>query len=416
MMMTARLVDKGRIQSIDCIRGIALLGILVINVQTYSLFAFLRPQQVYALQLDQPDTYAPVQFFIHLFVKGQFYTLYSFLFGLGFYQMWEKNNRAGLDANRIYKRRLWALLLFGLIHAFLFWFGDILHKYALLGFTLLYFNRKSVPTLLRWIAGLAALVIVSQVINGVVFAATPEARALRQQQFDTVVMQVVTTWQNGSVLEVMSLQKLGVAMLHVMTVKQGLASYAQYEMMFLLGLIAGKLHLYHRIAQVKHQFLLTAFWLFPFGLLLKGIAGLPLFDVHLFAADKLAYEQLVYSVTDFIGTPLLSIDYIIELSLFFTRKPSRFTRWIGNAGRMGLTNYLLQTLLCMGLFYGYGLGLSGRLTLLESLLVALGLYGFQVILSNWWLGRHPRGPMEALWRRFTYGKSIPMIPLSNVDQ
>ena len=403
-MTPARLVDTSRIHSIDCIRGIALLGILIINVQTYSLFAFLKPQQVYALQLDQPDTYAPVQFFIHLFIKGQFYTLYSFLFGLGFYLMWEKNNQAGLDANRLFRRRLWALLLIGLIHGLVFWFGDVLHKYALLGFTLLYFNRKSVPTLLNWIAGLAGLVIVLQTVNLIWFPATPKANALSQQQFDTVVMQVVNTWQHGSVWAVMSLQKLGVAMLHVTAIQHGLATYVQYEIMFLLGLIAGKLHLFTRIADVKHQFLRNAFWLFPLGLLLKGIACLPVFEVHLLGASQLPYERLVFSLAEFIGTPLLTIVYLIELSLLCSRKP--IFRWISATGRMGLTNYLLQTLLCMLLFYGYALGLAGRLTLLESFIPVVGIYGFEVGFSHWWLKRYRQGPIEWLWRRWTYGKTV----------
>lgn len=402
--MLKKPVDTARIHAIDCIRGVALLGILIINIQTYSLFGFLRPQQVYALALDQPDTYAPVQFFIHLFVKGQFYTIYSFLFGLGFYLMWKKNRRAGLDASRLFKRRLWALLLLGLIHGFVFWFGDILHKYALLGFSLLYFNRKPVPTLLTWIAGLAVLVIVIQTINLIGFPATPQVIAHSQQQFDAVINQVVHTWQHGSVWDVMSLQKLGVAMLHVTAVQHGLAPYVQYEIMFLLGLIAGKLRAFDRTVEVKHQFLRNAFWVFPLGLILKGIACLPLFEVHLLATDQLPYEQLLFSLAEFIGVPLLTIVYLIELSLLCSRRP--ILRWMSTTGRMGLTNYLLQTLLCMLLFYGYGLGLSGRLTLLESFVPVVGIYGFQIVFSNWWLSRYRQGPIEWLWRRWTYGKAV----------
>lgn len=402
--MIKKPVDTDRIHAIDCLRGIALLGILIINVQTYSLFAFLRPQQVYTLGLDQPGMYAPVQFFIHLLIKGQFYTIYSFLFGLGFYLMWKKNERAGLDASRLFKRRLWALLLIGLIHGLVFWFGDILHKYALLGFSLLYFNRKSVPILLAWIGGLTGLVIIILTINLIFFPATPQATAHSQQQFDATVGQVVHTWQHGSVWEVMSLQKLGVAMLHVTALQHGLASYVQYEIMFLLGLIAGKLQLFTRIADVKHQFLRNAFWVFPLGLLLKAVASLPIFDVHLLAADQVPYEQLIFSLAEFVGTPLLTIVYLMEMALLCSRKP--IFRWISNTGRMGLTNYLLQTLLCMLLFYGYGLGLSGRLTLLESFIPVVGIYGLEVVVSNWWLSHYRQGPLEWLWRRWTYGKVV----------
>ena len=411
--MTTKSINTDRIHAIDCIRGFALLGILIINIQTYSLFAFLRPQQVYALALDQPDTYAPVQFFIHLFVKGQFYTLYSFLFGLGFYLMWKKNKRAGLDASHLFKRRLWGLLLLGLLHGFVFWFGDILHKYALLGFSLLYFNRKSVPTLLTWIVGLAVLVIVIQTVNLFVFPTTPQAISHSQQQVDAVIGRVIKAWQYGSIREVMSLQTLGVLRVHVTAVQHGLAPYVEYEIMFLLGLIAGKLRLFTRIVEVKHRFLQNAFWVFPLGLLLKGISCLPIVEVHLLAANQLPYEQLIFSLAEFIGTPLLTIVYLIELSLLCSRKP--FFQWIGNTGRMSLTNYLLQTLLCMLLFYGYALGFSGRLTLLKSFLPVVGIYGFEVGFSNWWLACYRQGPMEWLWHRWTYGKTnlITSHPLIN---
>ncbi|WP_221622346.1 DUF418 domain-containing protein [Larkinella rosea] len=376
------------------------------NSQTYSLFAFLRPEQVYERHLGQPDAYVPTQFFVHLFFRGQFYTLYSFLFGLSFYLMWSKNNQAGLDANRIFRRRLWLLLLMGLIHAFIFWFGDILHKYALLGFTLLYFNTKSVATVLNWMVALLLLGIGSQVVTIVLFPDTPESLARSQQSFELVVTQVVSTWQYGSVWDVIRLQKLGVMLLHIAAIRNGLVNYLHYELLFLLGLVTGKLQLFRRINAIKIQLLKLVFWIFPFALLLKGLSCLPLFDIHLLPATQLPCEKLIFSLAEFMGTPLLTIVYLIELSLFLQQKPPRFFRWIGNAGRLGLTNYLMQTLLCMAFFYGYAFGFSGHLTLLQSFFAVICLYIFQVWYSTQWLKYHRSGPLETVWRNWAYKNEV----------
>lgn len=403
--MTAQ-ASANRIQTIDIIRGIALLGILLFNVQTYSLFAFLRPEQVYRLQLDNPVTYAPAQFVIHFLIKGQFYTIYSFLFGLGFYLMLQKNNRLNLDGNRFYKRRLWALLLFGLVHAFVFWFGDVLHKYALLGFTLLYFNKKSVSTLFKWIIGLALFIVLFQLIKTMLFPVTPQAYAAGEQQMDKVIMQVIDTWQHGSLTAVASMQKLGVAMLWITSLQSGFSGFVHYEIMFLLGLIAGKTNLFRSVDAFRPKLKRIAGWLVFPALFLKGFSCLPVLQVHILPASQAAYERMVFSLAEFIGTPLLAVVFLIGLTLLLHNKRSVVLNWIGNTGRLGLTNYLVQTLLCMLLFYGYAFGLSGRLTLVECLIPVACIYLLQVLYSNLWLRYHDAGPMESLWRRMTYGKAL----------
>ncbi len=322
---------------------------------------------MYDLQLDEQGVYGPVQFVIQLLFRGQFYTIYSFLFGLGFYLLLQKNIRLGLDAHRIYKRRLWALLLFGLIHALVFWFGDILHKYALLGFSLLYFHKKTVRTIVKWIIGLASFAVLFQIIKTVFFPVSAEAFAASEAETDKVIMQVVDTWQHGSFLEVLNLQKIGVAMLWIITIKGGLAGMIHFEIMFLLGLIAGKLNLFNRITELAPQLKRIALIIVLPALVIKALSCLDTLQVNLFPPGNEGYDRMLHSIASFIGTPLLTIVYLAAFSLLFNRKANTLMKWIANTGRMGLTNYLGQTIICMLLFYSYAVGLSARhLSLLES--------------------------------------------------
>lgn len=392
-----------RIQTIDIIRGVALFGILLFNIQTYSLFAFLRTEQVYALNLDKPGIYEPVQYTLRVLVRGQFYTIYSFLFGLGFYLMMQKNNHAGLPANKLFRRRLGWLLLIGLIHAFVFWFGDILHIYALLGFTLIYFNKKKVSTLVKWIAFLAAFSIVFQLVKTVFFMPSAESAVKAQEATDKVIMEVVDTWQRGTISEVFNLQKLGVAMLWIRNILSGLSGFVHYEIMFLLGLIAGKMQFFSRITGLLPQLKKWLLILLPAGILLKMYAATDVFHPGDLAISD-PYIHLLHVLADFIGVPLLTIAYLLLISIIFHARTGPVSAWLANTGRLGLTNYLGQTFLCMILFYGYAGGLSGKVTLVQSLGLAVLIYAFQVFYSNLWIAHYGMGPMERLWRRLTYGK------------
>ncbi len=392
-----------RLATLDIIRGIALLGILVMNVQSYTLFTFLRPEQVYQLGLDTPENYPVLQYLIQTLVQGQFYTIYSFLFGLGFYMIIHKPNQPAAEGNRIFKRRLWTLLLFGLVHAFVFWFGDILHKYALLGFTLLYFNKKTVPTTIRWILVLVAIVVVFNIVKALFFNVGAANQLDVDPQMDAVVMEVVRTWQHGSVFDVFDMQWLGVMMMWIMAFENGLSGFIHFEIMFLLGLIVGKLGLIYRIASLRPKLLRILVFLLPAAIVIKGLAHLELIGLSLFPESMKNYEDLVANLSWFIGTLLLTAVYLIVMFLAFDNRQSRVLTWIANTGRLGLTNYLMQTVLCMLLFYGYAIGLSGKLTLWQSMIAVLLIYAFQVLYSNWYLKYDTIGPMEKLWRKMSYG-------------
>ncbi|WP_198174718.1 DUF418 domain-containing protein [Spirosoma arboris] len=394
-------------QAPNVIRGIALLGMLIINSQTYSLFAFLTPQQVYQLQLDRSDAYVPMQFFIYLFVKGPFEMIYSFLFGFWFYKQWESDKQADLDADRIAQLRLVFLLVLGVTHGIIFWSGDILHLYALLGFSLLYFAKRSVPSLGKWIVGLVLLAILLPFGQVLIQPKGATEVIQRDLQMENILDQLLTSWQQGSIWDVMTNQRMAIMMRYRIAFTQGLSSYILHETMLLIGLIASKLGLPYRITRLKVRFSLFLLLLFPVAFLIKSFSVLLELGLVVFPAIDQACQPLLVSVSTFIGTLLLTMVYLLEMGLNVRLRPSGWMMWVGRVGQMGLSNYLLQTLLCSILFYGYGLGLSGHLTLLESLIPVLGIYVLQVVSSNLWLRYYQQGPVEYLWHRITYGKSIP---------
>lgn len=402
-----------RLQIIDLIRGIALFGILLINIQTYALFAFLQPEQVYALHIDDPDTYAPVQYLLQLFIKGQFYTIFSFLFGLGFYLMMQKNKRRGVDGSRIFKRRLWMLIIVGLIHAYFFWFGDVLHICALLGFSLLYFHKKSISTIVKWIIGIACFVIVFRLMQSLCFPATTGSITAGGKQIDGLTMGFIHAWQHGAVLDVISFQKLGAVMNWLRSYRDGFANLAQFEIMCLLGLIAGKAQVFYHINLYKKRFVQFAWKLLPVAFLLKAVGTLPVLNIQFPFPGLQPYEKLIFSLAEFTGTPLLTIVYLVLITTVFHKRSSRFLIWIANAGRISLFNYLMQTFLCMVLFYGYGGGLSGRLTLIQTFIPAIGIYTLQLFYSNAWRKYQAAGGIKKQWEKMTNKQEQPTMRTLN---
>ncbi|GAB3962895.1 DUF418 domain-containing protein [Spirosoma harenae] len=395
--------DK-RVHNLDVVRGIAMLGMLIVDSQTCSLFAFFSPQQVYQLQLDQSEMYMPVQFFIHLFVKGPFELIYSFLFGIWFYKRWESDKQAGFDPSRLAQHRLGFLLILGLLHGFAFWFGDILLQYAILGFSLLYFIKRSVRSLGRWIAGFVLLAILLQ---GLIQSAGDIDILNSDQQTGKALSRLMTAWQRGSIWEVMHEQAGVLSTRYHLLLRQGLSSWILHEIMLIVGLIAGKLGLPYRMARLKVRFSLLLLFFFPAAFLIKGFSVLLEFGLVMLPEVGQPYQPLLVSLSTFIGTLLLTLVYLLEMGLHIRLYSSNWTVWIGRVGQMGLSNYLLQSLLCSILFYGYGLGLAGHLTLLESLVPIPGIYILQIIFSNIWLSYYQLGPIEYLWQRLIHGKLVP---------
>ena len=246
------------------------------------------------------------------------------------------------------------------------------------------------------------------------FFVSAQGLAKDKQDMAALVGDIIKLWQHGTFFEVMGFQKLGVLVGEIMNLTNGFIGYIIYLVMFLVGLIAGKINFFSKIAHYKPILRRSLFFILPAALLLKGISCLPFAGIPL--SKSPVYEELAMILMQIVSIPLLTICYLILLALIFPEKPSRIFTWIANTGRLGLTNYLGQTLICMIIFYGYAFGLAGKLSLWQTQGAALLIYTAQVVYSNIWLRYFSIGPMENLWRKLMmYRKVSSSAVLNTID-
>ncbi|MGK0700283.1 DUF418 domain-containing protein [Priestia flexa] len=144
-----------RIITLDVIRGFALLGILLVNMPAFHSPDFIH--QLYAIDVGYEGLDAIIYAFLQLFVQVKFFTIFSFLFGVGFYLFMKRAESKGLKMRSLFFRRAFILLIIGLLHLIFLWFGDILHLYAVGGFLLLAFYNRMPKTLIKWAFSLLAI-------------------------------------------------------------------------------------------------------------------------------------------------------------------------------------------------------------------------------------------------------------------
>ncbi len=382
-----RPVDKTeRIQILDILRGFAVFGILAVNIAGFASPAFY-PGYLPPENLPWYDEIAET--LMLFFAEGKFYTIFSFLFGLGFSVQLARAQAKGKDIRSFYPRRLWVLFGLGLLHTLFFWIGDILRHYALLGFALLAFRNRPNRTLVTWASIFFALgFIILALIGGP--TGSGDAEGLRMD----VVTMARQAYTSDSFLTVIIFQVFaGVISFIIITLAQGASVMA----LFLLGLLVGRINFFEQLT--KHEAILkkVALW----GLVI-GLA---------FNALFVFIENVWLAALGFtIGAPALAAAYVSGLSLLSLReRGAKLLAPVGQVGRMALSNYVLQSVICSIIFNGYGLGLFEKVGAAGLWGITFAVYLVQIPLSVWWLSRFQFGPLEWVWRSLTYGKKQPFI-------
>ena len=394
--------QTARIDAIDVLRGVALLGILVMNIQLFAMpqAAYFNPT-AYG-DLEGANLYVWVTG--RMFADQKFMTIFSMLFGAGIVLMAGRAEARG-DFRRVHYRRMGWLLAIGLLHAHLLWSGDILFLYAVCGM-LVYPLRRQPPGRLL-VLGAATLLVASAI-----FA----AYALSLPCWTEEVRAEVTgsTWQPTPAVIDAELAAYRGGWLAQQPARSAAALGAQTFLLFTWGLWrAGGLMLIG-MALFKHDvFSARRPARFYAALIAVAVAvGLPLqaYGIALDFGQGWPLSSLFVGV-QFIYWPSIAVSLgFVGLVMLACRTAAlrRLTRPFAAVGQTALTNYLLQTVLCTTIFYGHGLGWFGSVDRVGQVGVVAGVWAVQLIASPLWLRRFRFGPAEWVWRSLTYGTRPPL--------
>jgi uncharacterized protein len=401
--IAAPIAPSGRNTAIDTLRGFGVLGILIMNIQYFSMIqgAYFNPT-AYG---DLTGINMWVWILSHIFADQKFMTVFSILFGAGVIMIVSRIEAGGGSALKIYYRRIIMLILIGLAHAYLLWSGDILVAYGCCGLVVYLFRKArplrllifgmltiSISTAIYLFFGWSMKFWPPEAITGMMEFWKPTSEmiqieiAARQDGWlgqlgyripnaifmQTFVFAIWAGWRSGGLMLIgMALYKFGVI--------TGERSRKFYAYMAVLGFIVG------------------------LPLVSYGI-------VRNFRADWSIYFSFFYGIQfNYWGSLFIGMAYIGVIMLIC--KTVRFKNTVkplAAVGQMALTNYLFQTLICTTIFNGHGFGLFGEMPRYGQILLVFGIWIIQLIISPIWLSHFRFGPLEWFWRSLTYGKFQPM--------
>jgi uncharacterized protein len=386
-----------RILSLDVLRGFAVLGILVMNIQSFSMpsAAYINPTAYGNLE----GINLWVWILSHLLAAEKFMTLFSMLFGAGVLLFSERAESREKNSALLHYRRMGWLLLFGLLHAYLLWHGDILVCYSLCGMLVFLFRKKSPRTLLILAAGFFVVPMILNSLSGMSIPYWPEAQVQELMQdwkpSELQLQDELLAYRSGWAGQMGKRMEEALFMQTFLFLMQ---TFWRVMAMMLLGMALFKL----RILTAERS-----------GVFYRNMTGVGLFTGFLlvgagiwmnFRNDwSLGYSMFFGIQYNYLGSVAVALGYLgIFMGISRWKRAGSLKRVLALAGRMAFTNYILMTLLATFLFYGHGLGLYGSVERWQQFLLTIGIWGFVLTVSALWLKHFRYGPLEWLWRSLTY--------------
>ncbi|MEM9415131.1 MAG: DUF418 domain-containing protein [Planctomycetota bacterium] len=392
-----------RIVSIDVLRGVVLLGILVMNV------SFMGWPEAWAMDslrfVDDRPIERGLWWLAEVFANMKMMSIFSLLFGAGVVMMADRALAAGRSSAGLHYKRMGWLLLIGLVHLFLMWYGDILVLYALVGSVAYLLRRLPVVWLLVIACVLLAVVFVIWLgFAGLVLMLKQHdpAQYAAFEMYDMAEIEGEVAAYRGGLLDQLA-HRVPSALFMVLLLGPMLYFWWAGGMM-LLGMAAMKSRL------------LAGAWsskAYAGMLAVGGLVGVPLaggLAWYKLTSGSERPEMVFLLMSAHFATTLLIVPGWVGGVMLLCKQPwfAKVSHPLACVGRMALTNYLSQTLIVTFIFYGHGLGYFAKLERPAMFGIVLGVWVLQLVWSPIWLARFRFGPMEWVWRSLTYLRLEPM--------
>lgn len=388
---------------LDILRGFALLGVLLANMASHSGYFFLIEAGHTPLETAKADHI--VEWIEAFLIDGKFYSLFSMLFGIGFALQLKRASELDINFVSRFRRRLLIMFAFGLLHAILLFVGDILTVYALTGFVLILFRNSTDKFLLRSAFIFTLLPVVQYTVLWIIHlsSSTPPdaAGGFDQNFFD----QLIQTYRSGDFAEIIKMNTGGLIMgRYPDLIFTG--RFFRVLAMFLVGFYVAKNLLYTNLEANRPFIRKVMSWGAVIGFPCNiGLAMIMTTSAYYDFEPLGIIQPVVYAF----GVPALCLFYMAGITLWFMKPEGKKRLMIfAPVGQLALTNYLMQSLICVFIFTGYGLGLIATIGPSQLVIIGFIIYIAQLIFSHLWVKYFRFGPMEWLWRSLTYGKLQPM--------
>ncbi|MGW8121727.1 DUF418 domain-containing protein [Roseivirga echinicomitans] len=395
---------RNRVLSLDVLRGCAVLGILLVSIQSFSMptSAILHPLTFE--NLEGLNLYAWL--ISHVFAHEVFVAILAMLFGAGIVMISQKARKEHMRSSNLQYRRLFFLLIIGIFHAYLFWYGDFLVAFAICGFFMFAFRSRSKTYLFR--AGVVFLALGSalrlMMAYSIPFWEAGQFQLLESQIWSPSAQDIANqishytdTWERQMLVrapEAFNMQtKVFIS-----------ETFWKVSGLMLLGMAFYKKGVFTAKQSKKYLSKLAVYGL---GIGLPLVVGGVILDFNYRWDFELSY--FYFSQFNYWGSVLMALGYCGLIVLFCKVTVRSFvSRSLSYVGRMSLTNYLMQSIICTYVFYGHGFGLFGDLDRSAQVVAVLLLWVFQIIFSTVWLSYFRHGPFEWLWRSLSYGSLQPL--------